>query len=150
MLYQDLVSEFEVDGSLRDIYAFKTTIDDWNRLLSLSSSLGESAYFCDGDEAPLPSNANSIFEDTDHSHLIRLNLGGPVINIHFFVVDEIELDLDPREITSQADLDLVLNFCARIGQEIGRDIVITPENSPEIIYLCYLADQDKWQRLERS
>ncbi|MDH5451943.1 MAG: hypothetical protein OEX14_01205, partial [Paracoccaceae bacterium] len=148
-LYQDLVSELEVDGSLRDIYAFKTTVDDWNRLLSLSSSLGEFAYFCDGEEAPLPSTANSIFDDPDHSHLLRINLGGPFINTHFFVADEIEFDLDPSEITSQADLDLVLNFCARIGQEIKRDIVITPENLPEVIYLCYLADQDKWQRLER-
>lgn len=148
MLYQDLVSELEVDGSLRDIYAFKTTVDHWTRLLSLSSCLGEVAYFCDGEEAPLPSTANSIFDDADRLHLLRFNLGGPVINAHFFVADEIEMDFDPREITSQADLDLVLNFCAKIGKAIKRDIVITPENLPDVIYLCYLADQDKWHRLE--
>lgn len=146
MRYLDLEVEFEVDGSLRDIYAFNTTVDDWNRLLTLAPSLGEIAYFCDGEEATLPTTANSIFEDVDHAHLLRIDLGGPVINTHFFQTDEIELDLDPCEVASQADLDLVLNFCASIGREIKRDIRITPEALPEIVYLCYVSNQEQWRK----
>ncbi len=150
MRYQDLVSELEVDGSLRDIYAVDTTIADWSRLLNLSSSLGEGAYFRDGEEAPIPSSANSIFDDVDHSHLLQINLGGPVINAHFFIADEMELDLDPSQITSQADLDLVLDFCAKIGQEIKRDIKITPENTPEVTYIYFSVDQETWRMSEHS
>lgn len=147
--YQDLVSELEVDGTLRDIYAFNTTIADWSRLLTLAPSLGEVAYFYGGEEAPLPSIANSIFEDRDRGHYLRINLSGPVIHAHFFIADQIELSFEPREITSQAQLDLVLNFCAKIGREIKRDIRITPENLPDIIYLYYSADQETWRRSER-
>lgn len=146
MRYLDLVSEFEADGSLRDIYALDTSVTDWNRLLNLSPSLGEAAYFRGGKAAPLPTSASSIFEDVDHSHLLQFSLGGPVINTHFFIADEIEFDLDPKEITSQVDLDLVLDFCASVGRGIQRDIRITPENDPDIFYLRYSVKQQSWQR----
>ncbi|MCA0869961.1 hypothetical protein LCL97_03950 [Seohaeicola saemankumensis] len=149
MRYSDLSEEFEVDGSLRDIYVLNTSVSDWNRLLQLTPDLGGFAYFCDGEEAPLPTDANLLFGDFNHSHLLRFSLGRPTINTHFFVEDEIEFDLDPSEITSQSDLDLVLDFFARIGRGIGRDIRITPENASDVVYLHYSAKQETWQRPNR-
>lgn len=146
MRYSDLADEFEVDGSLRDIYVLNTSVLDWSLLLSLTPGLGEFAYFRDGEEASLPTDASLIFEDVDHSHLLRFNLGGPTINTHFFVEDEIEFDLDPGGVTSQPDLDLVLNFCASIGRKIQRDIRITPENASDVIYLLYSVEQETWLR----
>ena len=149
MRYSDLSDEFEVDGSLRDIYVLNTSVTDWNRVLSMTPNLGAFTYFRDGEEATLPTDANLIFQDADHAHLLRISLGGPIIYTHFFVEDEIEFDLDPNEITSQSDLDLVLNFCASIGRGIGRDIRITAENSSDVVYLCYSIEQEKWQRPKR-
>lgn len=149
MRYSDLSDEFDVDGSLRDIYALNTSVSDWNRLLHLTPSLGAFAYFRDGEEAPLPTDANLVFADVDHSHLLRFSLGGPTINTHFFVEDEIEFDLDPSEITSQSDLDLILEFCASVGRGIGYDIRITPENASDVVYLHYSVKQETWQRPKR-
>ena len=149
MRYSDLSDEFEVDGSLRDIYVLNTSVSDWNRVLHLTPSLGGFAYFCDGEEAPLPTDARLVLGDVDHSHLLRFSLGGPTINTHFFVEDEIEFDVDPSGITSQPDLDLVLGFCASIGRGIGRDIRITPENASDVVYLYYSIEQETWQRPKR-
>lgn len=146
MRYSDLADEFEVDGSLRDIYVLNTSVSDWNRLLNLTPSLGGFAYFRDAEKAPLPTDAKLIFEDADHSHLLQFNLDGIIINTHFFVEDEIEFDLDPSDIISQPDLDLVLNFCVSIGRQIGRDIRITPEMAPDIVYLHYSVQQEAWLR----
>ena len=146
MLYSDLADEFEVDGSLRDIYVLNTSALEGNRWRNLTPDLGGFAYSRDGKKAPLPTDVSLIFEDADHSHLLRFNLGGPTINTHFFVEDEIEFDFDPREITSQSDLDLVLNFCASIAQNIERDIRITPENVSDVIYLLYSVEQETWLR----
>lgn len=148
MRYEDLRTELEVDGSLRDIYAHNTTLIEWNRLLALFPSLGRVTYYRDGTEAPLPLTAESIFAEVQHAKLLRCDLGGPVINTHFFTPDEIELDVDPREITTQTDLDLVLEFCARVAREIRRDIRITPENAPEITYLVYAVGDEMWRRAE--
>ncbi len=144
MRHQRILSELESDGMLCDICGLNTEVSDWNRLLGLSSSLGNATYYCDGEEAPLPSTAGSIFED-DHVHLLRFDLGGVGISTQFFSVEEIELNLDPREITSEEDFKRVLDFCAKIGREIGRDIKIAPENRPQFAFLSYSAAQEKWE-----
>ena len=149
MRYEDLRTEFEVDGSLRDIYAFNTTLIEWNRVLDLFPRVGRVTYFRDAEEAPLPSAAEQIFADVAHAKLLRCDLGGPVINAHFFTPDEIELDVDPCEITTQTDLDLVLDFCARLAREIQRDLRITPENAPQIVCLSYSLEDEMWRRSER-
>ena len=143
--YMDLVSELEDDGMLLDIYALNTTIQDWSRLLALAPSLGEVEYYCGGIEASLPSSANTIFEDRNLFHNLHIDLGGVDIRTFFYTADEIELFFDPVEITSQAKLDLVLNFCAKLGREIKRDIMITAENSPQAVYFHYSVDQNTWR-----
>ena len=56
-----------------------------------------------------------------------------VIACHFFTPDEIELDLDPAEVSSQGAMDSVLRFMGCLGSCLGRDVTLTEENSPERI-----------------
>ena len=62
---------------------------------------------------------------------MKVDLGGPVANAHFHTSEEIELDLDPREIGSQASLDEVLDFCSKLSLALERDVAITEESDPE-------------------
>lgn len=145
MRWNDLSQFFEVDGSLRDIIVRETSVSDWDKLISLAFQLGEVSYQRDGEEAVLPPSAAVLLDDKEHAHCMKVDLGGPVANAHFFSSDEVELDIDPREIRSQPDLDLVLNFCASIGRKIERDVRITPENAPDVVYLLYSVKQKAWQ-----
>ena len=61
------------------------------------------------------------------------------MHCHFFTTDEIELDLDPREVTSQGQLDAVLDFISNLGAALQRDVVLTEENSPEHVWFKFAA-----------
>ncbi|MEP2716987.1 hypothetical protein [Pseudophaeobacter sp.] len=142
MRWNNASAYFEEEGSHRDIFVSNTTLSDWDRLISLSHALGQVTYLCDSEKAPFPSKTNSLFDHSKHTHCMKTNLGGPVIYASFFVVDEIELSLDPSEINSQEDLDPVLEFCASLGRNIQRDVAITEESSPKEIIL-YFANKDQ-------
>lgn len=145
MLWNDVSRLFEVDGSLRDILIFGTTVSDWDTLIQLALRLGKVSFELDSERAELPSSVKNVFAQTEHARCMKIDLGGPFVNTHFFSADEIELDLDPREINSQTDLDAVLGFCAQLGSELERDVVITEENTPEAVLLRYSSRMNRWE-----
>ncbi|MEP2947268.1 MAG: hypothetical protein ABJN11_14735 [Lentilitoribacter sp.] len=145
MLWNDVCEIFEVDGSLRDIIVSETSVSDWDRLISLLLLIGNVSYEIDGENAELPTSAAPMLGDLEHSHCMKIDLGGPFANTHFFTSDEIELDIDPKEIGSQVDLDKVLEFCSKLSAELERDISITEESNPATILLNYSFQQRSWQ-----
>ncbi|MGR3620679.1 hypothetical protein [Pseudophaeobacter sp.] len=145
MLWTGVSQIFEADGSLRDIIVREISDPDWDKLISLSLRLGNVSYHCDGEDAVLPTSAAELLGDKEHAHCMKVNLGGPVVNAHFFSSEEIELDLDPREIGTQAALDKVLVFCSELSLTLERDVAITEESSPEAKLLYYSFQQRSWQ-----
>lgn len=129
---------FHQDGSLRDLLVLGTTENDWNELLSWvhTSGLGI-RYTRDAEETTLPTRVVDIVGDQLASHNLAIDLGGVILNCHFFTSDEIELDLDPRQVNSQADLDNVLNFMSALGSRLSRDVILTEENSPKYNWFTY-------------
>ncbi|SPF80926.1 hypothetical protein [Pseudoprimorskyibacter insulae] len=127
MHWDDVSELFAADGSLRDILVSGTTSADWDRMIHLASQLGTLSYQCDGQNAARPAMGD-LLRDTDHAHCLKIDLGGPVAITHFLSADDIDLDIDPREIQTQDALDKVLTFCAQLGRALGRDVVITEEN----------------------
>jgi hypothetical protein len=69
--------------------------------------------------------------------MLRLKAGSVWIVFHFFSTEEIECDVDPREVTSQPDLDALLAFVQRIGDKTGKRTVITPENCRDQAFITY-------------
>ena len=63
--------------------------------------------------------------------------------------DEIELDIDPREVTSPTAVDRVLEFMERLGAHLARDVILTEENSPEHVWFRY-SSGDGVVRYERT
>ncbi len=138
---RDCQDAFHKDGSLRDIYVQSVTIEDWERFLNFVRSGGFSLrYFRDQGVAPLPSSAAQILRDRSCTHNLVINLGKVEICCHFFAEDEIELDIDPREVTSDISKDRVLDFMARLGANLGRDVILTEENSPESVWFRYSSE----------
>lgn len=144
MLWNDVSHFFEVDGSLRDIIVRETSVLDWETLISLSRQLGNVSYQADGEDAALPSAAN-LLSDKGRTHCMKVDLGGPVVMALFSDCEEMELDLDPREIGSQDELDRVLNFCSKLSLELERDVAITEEGNLEATLLSYSFPRRCWQ-----
>jgi len=145
MLWRDVSQLFVVDGSLRDILVRETSVSDWDKLMSLSFPLGDVSYQSDGEETVIPTSASKFLDNKECAHCMKVDLGGPVANAHFFASDKIELDLDPREIESQASLDKVLDFCSMLSLALGRDVAITEEGDPYAKLLSYSFKQRSWQ-----
>lgn len=144
MRWSEVSQVFEEDGSLRDIIVHEASVSDWEKLISISQEFGKVSYKADGEDAVLPSAAN-LLSDKGRAHCVKIDLGGPVAITHFSDCEELELDLDPREIRSQADLDKVLNFCSKLSLELGRDVAITEESDPEATLLTYSFHRQCWQ-----
>ena len=134
----DYQRAFHQDGSLRDIYVQNVNVDHWEKFFDFvrSSDFGL-RYSRDGEAAQLPSSAAHMLADKSCAHNLTVDAGGVGICCHFFVTGEIELDIDPREVTSPSAVDRVLDFMAGLGSRLVRDVILTEENSPEYVWLRY-------------
>jgi hypothetical protein len=133
---------WECDGSLRDVYIDRTDMSDWCALIEVAGR-HPYTYSFDGVPGELPT-PHSIFANRTGSHLLAVNVGNASINCHFFVPEEIELDIDPRQVTDLATHELVLKLLAELSSEIGKDLSITAENSPDAKYLLFTPTTASW------
>jgi hypothetical protein len=136
--WNQLCDEFRWDGSWRDIVVPETNISHWQQALdALRSSSFTLRYLRDGVESSLPFYAAQAFPAPGMAdRLFSVNVGGPILNSHFFLETEIEFDLDPREVQSQVELEGIVRFMRLLADATGRDAVLTPENMNHIHVLC--------------
>jgi hypothetical protein len=67
---------------------------------------------------------------------------------HFFSEGEIECDIDPREVTSQADLDAVLSLMRQLGDATKKQVILTYENCSNSPLLSYLPTTQEFRKCE--
>lgn len=138
MAWKDVASEFVWDGAWRDIYVIGTTIADWQRVLDLLNDKTPDAlaFYVNGEELPSAPSAEVIFERRQEtSTLLQVTAGNVHLNCHFFCEEEIEFDLDPRELRGEGDLQAVLTFMTAIANAAGKRAILTHENSQEAVIL---------------
>lgn len=69
--------------------------------------------------------------------VLRISIADIVIVCHFFTTDEIEFDIDPRKITSQAALDGLLGFLRQVGDTVDRPVILTYESDEQHPFISY-------------
>jgi hypothetical protein len=123
-------SEFEWEGSWRDIYVLDTGYGDWQRALDAIRASNLSFTFRVRDDVRnVPTSIHDIFAlGSTTALLLSVFVRGVQLNCHFFCESEIEFDLDPREMRSQCELDAVLEFMKTLAGATGKTTVMTPEN----------------------
>ncbi|WP_304186973.1 hypothetical protein [Phenylobacterium aquaticum] len=138
MNWKDVVSEFEWDGSWRDIYVVGATVDDWQRVLDALARLSPSpTFYIDGKPAPMPVSVKSLFEQRALSApLLRLEVGHVGLKSHFFDEEEIEFDLDPREVKGPAELEALSDFMRLLADRTGKVATLTHENTKSAVILA--------------
>lgn len=140
MEWSKLQSEFEWDGSLRDIYILNTTLADWRSAISALSESGLPLSFkTQGAVSPLPTDVSDVSDVSDvfdsGDGLLSINLDGMLLNCHFFSADEIEFDLDPREVTPADRARALVGFMELLGNATGKPVILTHENAREAVIL---------------
>lgn len=125
---------FEPDGALRDVYIAPASASLWNEFIEWVSRAGYSSEFWHGQrKKALPQELLEIkqLQQTDPTTLKLFLSAGVQINCHFFIDEEIELDIDPREIRDQEAFESLLIFLRAIATALKRNARVTYENSPE-------------------
>lgn len=127
----------EVAGDmLWDIVVRQVELSDWSsalegvRLLAKTSRL---VRFIEDIAAPI----EQVFHPDYSEARISLALGdGAEVHAHFFAVDEIEFDVDPRQLQSRSG-DALLEFMRALGTSTLRPCLLTPENVHDRILLRF-------------
>lgn len=121
---------FEVDGSLRDLVVRDTTLTDWNHVLRVVEQHADTVSLTiNAVEIPIPDDAQWLFDVRSHATtILRASLSEIVLCGYFFTPEEIELDLDPRAVTTAADAERLFAFMGRLAVALGKEVLLTAES----------------------
>jgi len=128
--------DFEWDGSWRDIYVTPASLDDWKAVFPLLRAQSDAEFIRESGSVSIPDSLDESFF-TDSRPTLRFRVGGVLVVFHFFTPEEIECDIDPREVTGQASLDAVLTFVQQLGDLTRKRTVLTPENCSDHPIISY-------------
>jgi len=134
---------WERDGSLRDVYFIDIDSDGWDRFIRYASA-HRLTYKADGQDKNFP-GVDEAFRQTDVSHCLSIWVGGASVNFHFFQANEIELDVDPREIQGENEHSAMLEFVEGASNAVGANAVITPEGSQGLPFLTFEFHKRAWK-----
>jgi hypothetical protein len=130
--------EFAPDGALRDIYVLGTNIDHWKKLFEILKSFSAPEYCVDGDVHPIPAGVEEIFDiRAAASPLLRFRKAGVTVVCHFFCVDQIELNVDPREVSSVEAFDGLTGLLKLLGDSLDRRVIMSYESDEQHPFITY-------------
>ena len=135
-------------GLLLDIVVPDTRIGDWQKFIDyIRTSSLPYEYFNGERKSALPDKVDAVLAKVpEMTHLLSIRISGLDANCHFFDEEEIELDVDPRQMGGPG-LHTVVGFMAQLGKLLGKDVQLSGEgthNRPLITY------QHRSQQLEMS
>lgn len=149
--WETVKEDFWCDGSLRDIYIAPASIADWRAIYPILCDHKSAEFTIDGVRQPLPAKVDEAFAFREvGSPALRVAVGRALVVFHFFSSEEIECDINPREITSQVDLDALLGLVRRLGDATNKSVSITSENSRDEAFIVYAPDGSKFQHVPIS
>ena len=137
MQWKQCKKVFDFDGSWRDIYVLNANRNDWNKLLkSLLNSTYETIFWIDGEVTkPIKTIQEALGIRNYASPLMHINASKLHIACHFFTDEEIEFDIDPREVNNQQNINEVIRFMFFLGNLLQKKVILTPENISSLIMI---------------
>lgn len=144
----------ESDAMLWDIYALATTAAEWRAFVAaaLASPWPTKLRIGDAPTRDVDAAVHAMEDDAMQRDGLRpfLRLGPPGAALHcyFFGCDEIELDVDRREIVPE-NFDDLLRFLRLLGDTVDRNVVVADEGSPTYGIFAYRPELRGFQMLRR-
>jgi len=120
---------FEPDGALRDIYVQEVSLRDWKNLTDLINEKYTVIY--EGEKKIAKQDVIEYLTDKTgevECKTVSIELEKIQLNCHFFLEDEIEFDIDPKQINSLEDFELVEKFMIDLSKSLDNQITLTYEN----------------------
>jgi hypothetical protein len=137
---------FYCDGSYRDIYIRNTSLSDWQAFHEfIKNERLCIEIFKDGARVEFDDlSVEEIFKLTEQ-FAIRMCFYLDTLSVHcnFFTIEEIELDIDPKEVIDERIYNNVIEFLLKLSKAVNKEVVLTPENCPDYVILRSLPNRNE-------
>ncbi|MFI6014846.1 hypothetical protein ACIBAG_39780 [Streptomyces sp. NPDC051243] len=132
LLWDDVSCFFEPDsmGSLPDVRVPGVSVEDWQAVLDLVAEKGWKCRYSEGEVVlPVPRAQQVVARPADaECPNLRVWPTADVLAIfRFSAGDEIDFDVDLRELQGQERLDVFCGFLREIGRRLGKPVLMYPE-----------------------
>ncbi len=130
--WNDIQWIFEPDGSLIDIYVQDISLREWEKLIDHLNANFNLTY---SDQDKIDKKyVLEYLQDTSgelESKSLTIQLEQIKVNGYFFLSEQIEFDIDPKEVNSLSDFELIEKFMTSISDTLQEQITLTAESNPE-------------------
>ncbi len=121
------------DGSLRDIYVLKTSVEDWRKWTELVNGKYQVRFFSGNIEHEMNAIDFELVKASWTGEVVAgnnaiINLGTIEVNCHFFGPDELENDIHPESFQSMNDHDQLMEYLATVSRCLNKKVLLTAEN----------------------
>ncbi|MDX2931032.1 hypothetical protein [Streptomyces ipomoeae] len=118
-------------GSLPDVFVPGTAVEDWQAVLDLIGERGWAFQYSEGETVlPLP-RAEVVLSrpaDAEQPHLEVWPAPDVLAIFRFYAAEEIDFDVDLRQLQGQERLDVLCGFLTAIGRRLGKPVLMDRES----------------------
>ena len=128
---------FKTNSGLKDIYVQDVDSSDWEKLVEFLNSEYTLIFGVDkknGTDRIDFDFVQKMWSDETgelETKSLTINLNGVIIKSYFFCSEQIEFDIQPTEIKSGSELNLILDFMQSISNCLKKQLTLTEENQAE-------------------
>lgn len=132
LLWDDVKCFFNPDlmGSLPEVRVPTASVEDWQAVLNLVSEKGWKCQYSEGEVVlPVP-RAEAVLSrlaDAECPDLRVWPTADVLAIFRFHAADEVDFDVDLRELQGQGRLDVFCGFLRDIGRRLGKPVLMDPE-----------------------
>ncbi|RPE37214.1 hypothetical protein EDD90_0024 [Streptomyces sp. Ag109_O5-1] len=132
LLWDDVKCFFDPDlmGPLPDVRVPDASAGDWQEVLDLVAERDWQCQYSE-DETPLPvPRAEAVLSrsaDAGYPSLRVWPTADVLAIFRFYADDEIDFDVDLRELQGQGQLDVFCGFLREIGRRLGKPVLMDPQ-----------------------
>jgi hypothetical protein len=132
LLWDDVNCFFDPDlmGSLPDVRVPNASVENWQAVLDLVAEQGWKCQYSEGETVlPVPRAEGVLSRPVDaECPALRVWPSAEVLAIfRFHAADEIDFDVDLRELQGQERLDVLCGFLREMGRRLGKPVLMGPE-----------------------
>jgi len=125
---------FEPDGSLLDLYVQDVTLVEWEKLIDLLNvnfNLTYGEYSSNQIDKEYVLRYLSDETGKLGNKTLTINFNGITINCYFFLPQQIEFDINPKDIKTLKDFESIEKFMLSISMALKHQVTLTAESSPQ-------------------
>jgi hypothetical protein len=150
--WSDVRKAFVVEGSLRDIVIDPAGGGVWQGAIEYVATIEREGRATTSWEPSTISDASAALALVATGSLVSLTvtIDGLLIKSFLHDPDELEFDVDPREVTTPGSAVVLLGFMAGVARAVGRPIHLTPESAHDNPWLTFEPTSGIWSFVDLS